>query len=147
MKNVTIPNDTFAIEIGRLIAEGAEVVFKPKGVSMLPFIRGGRDSIVLRKPSALKAGDIVMARTEGSRYVVHRIIKAEEGRLTLMGDGNISGLEHCTEADVLGVAVKIIRDGKEIDCQSTEHLKKARIWARLLPVRRYLLAIYKRIIL
>lgn len=145
MKSMTVPNETFAIEIGRLLEEGSEVVFKPKGISMLPFIRGGRDSIILRKPSVLKAGDIVLARTDDSRYVVHRIISAEEGRLTLMGDGNVAGKEHCTEKDVLGVAVKIVRDGKQIDCQSPAHLRKARIWARLLPVRRYLLAIYKRI--
>lgn len=144
---MTIPNDKFATEIGRLMAEGSEVVFKPKGVSMLPFIRGGRDSVVLRKPSSVKAGDIVLAKTDDSRYVLHRIIKAEKGRLTLMGDGNISGHEHCTDSDVLGVATKIIRDGKEIDCQSPEHLKKVKRWTRLLPVRRYLLAIYKRIIL
>lgn len=147
MKSMTIPNETFVLEIGKLIAEGSEVVFKPKGVSMLPFIRGGRDSIILRKPDVLKVGDIVLARTDDSRYVVHRITGSEGGRLTLMGDGNIAVKEHCTEKDVLGVAVKIIRNGKETDCQSPAHMRKAMIWAKLLPVRRYLLAIYKRIIL
>ena len=61
MQTKTVPNAELIHEIGKLIEEGQEVIFKPKGVSMLPFIRGGRDSVLLRKADELKVGDIALA--------------------------------------------------------------------------------------
>lgn len=147
MQTRIIPNETLIPEIARFIEEGMEVTFKPKGMSMLPFIRGERDSVVLKKADSLKTGDIALAETEGSRYVLHRIERIEGETVILMGDGNIAGRERCRRSDILAVASKIIRDGKEIDCSSASHQRKAKIWKALLPVRRYLLAIYKRTIL
>ncbi len=147
MQTRKIPNETLIPEIARLIEEGMDVTFKPKGVSMLPFIRGERDSVVLRKAASIKVGDIALAETEGSGYVLHRIEKIEGETVVLMGDGNIAGRETCSRSRILAVAARIIRDGKEIDCDSPSHRRNAKIWRFLLPVRRYLLAIYKRTIL
>jgi hypothetical protein len=146
MQTKTVPNAELIHEIGKLIEEGQEVIFKPKGVSMLPFIRGGRDSVLLRKADELKVGDIALAEISEGRYVLHRIEKIEGEVVVLMGDGNLVGREKCRRKDVMAIAVKIIKDRREIDCQSQGHLRNAEIWRRLLPVRRYLLAIYRRII-
>jgi SOS-response transcriptional repressor LexA len=147
MQTKTVPNAELIPAIGKLIEEGQEVIFKPKGVSMHPFIRGGRDSVLLRKAGKLKAGDIVLAEISDGMFVLHRIEKIEDEKIVLMGDGNLVGRERCRRNDVLAIAVKIIKGQKEIDCQSQRHLRNAAIWRRLLPVRRYLLAIYRRIIL
>lgn len=145
METRTVPNAELIPAIGKLIEEGQDVIFKPKGSSMLPFIRGGRDSVLLRKAENLKAGDIVLAEISKERYVLHRIEKIENETIILMGDGNIVGRERCGREDVLAIAVKIIKDKREIDCQSQRHLRNAEIWRKLLPVRRYLLAIIKRL--
>ena len=42
-----IPNEILFAEVRRLIAENRNVTLKAKGSSMLPFIRGGEDSVVL----------------------------------------------------------------------------------------------------
>ena len=146
MQTKTVPNAELIHEIGKLIEEGQEVIFKPKGVSMLPFIRGGRDSVLLRKADELKVGDIALAEISQGRYVLHRIEKIEDEVIVLMGDGNLVGREKCRREDVMAIAVKIIKGKRTIDCQSRKHLRNAVIWRRLLPVRRYLLAIYRRII-
>lgn len=146
MQTKTVPNAELIPAIGKLIEEGQEVIFKPKGVSMLPFIRGGRDSVLLRKADGLKVGDIALAEISEGRYVLHRIEKIEGEVIVLMGDGNLVGRERCRKEDVMAIAVKIIKENKEIDCQSPRHMRMAEIWKRLLPVRRYLLAIYRRII-
>lgn len=146
MKTKTVPNAELIPAIGKLIEEGQEVIFKPKGVSMLPFIRGGRDSVLLRKADGLKVGDIALAEISEGRYVLHRIETIEDDMIVLMGDGNLVGRERCRKEDVIAIAVKIIKENKEIDCQSPRHMRVAEIWKRLLPVRRYLLAIYRRII-
>ena len=146
MQTKTVPNAELIPAIGKLVEEGQEVIFKPKGMSMLPFIRGGRDSVLLRKADELKVGDIALAEISEGRYVLHRIEKIEGETIVLMGDGNLVGRERCRREDVMAIAVKIIKGRREIDCQSQRHLRNAEIWKRLLPVRRYLLAIYRRII-
>lgn len=146
MQTKTVPNAELIPAIGKLVEEGQEVIFKPKGMSMLPFIRGGRDSVLLRKADELKVGDIALAEISEGRYVLHRIEKIEGETIVLMGDGNLVGRERCRREDVMAIAVKIIKGSREIDCQSPGHLRNAEIWKRLLPVRRYLLAIYRRII-
>lgn len=148
MQKMTLPNDVLLPEVGRMVDEGLSVTLMTKGVSMLPFIRGGRDSVVLVKPRELRQGDIVLARTGTGHFVLHRIYGIDGENITLMGDGNVRGQERCTRGDVLAVAVKIIRDGgRETDCTSAAHLRCARLWRALLPVRRYVLAIYRRVIL
>lgn len=146
MQKRIVANDILIPEIIRLIAEGSKVRFTPKGMSMLPFIRGERDSVVLIAANDIKKGDIVLAQV-GHSYVIHRIVDLNDKVVTLMGDGNILGVEKCRYSDVLARAESIIKDGRTIDCRSESHLRKAGIWGKLKPVRPYLLAIYKRIIL
>ena len=152
MQRLILPNDVMLPEVARLLREGQNVTLRAKGNSMLPFIHGGRDSVVLQRTTSLHPGDIVLARLTGGQYVLHRIFSFEGDtscvdRITivLMGDGNLRGTEHCTLADIAGKAVKVIRDGKYIDCSAPVERRKANVWRALLPVRRYLLAIYRRV--
>ena len=145
MEKKIIPNDLLLGEVSRLVAEGEKVTIMTKGVSMLPFIRGERDSVLLQRPENLAPGMIVLAYVENRRYVLHRIMSMEGDKVTLMGDGNIAGVERCRIEDVKAVAVKIITPKGEIDCMSRKHLRRAAIWKSLLPVRRWILAIYRRL--
>ena len=146
MKTMIMPNEVLLPAVGEIVADGGSVTLKTKGMSMMPFIRGDRDCVILVKPSALKVGDIVLAKVNGGAYVLHRIFSAEGDRLVLMGDGNLKGKEKCMVSDVLALAVTIVKEnGKEIDCTSSMHRFLARLWRILLPFRRYLLAIYRRI--
>lgn len=137
-------------EATRLVSEGKRVVIRVKGNSMLPFLRNEKDSVELDKATDLKCGDIVLAFVENRRFVLHRIIKTDGNKVVLMGDGNLKGCELCTIPDIKAKAVKIIKEvkngTKQIDCTAPAHLKRACLWRKLLPIRRYLLAIYKRIL-
>ena len=141
MDKRTVSNEILLEDAARLMEEGREVTFRPLGTSMLPFIRGGRDSVHLRKMDEVAVGDIILIRLPGPRYVLHRLIAIEGENLTLMGDGNISGTEHCTKADVLGTVTAIER-GKRLVKPGDG------LWWRRLPrfFRRYFLAIYRRIL-
>ena len=146
MQKKVISNDILIPEIARLVAEGSKVAFTPKGVSMLPFIRGDRDTVLLKAPDALSRWDIVLAKI-GKAYVLHRIIDIKNEDLILMGDGNLAGVERCRRQDVIAVTEKIIKGKKEIDCRSKWFLRQSGLWLKLKPLRRWLLAIYKRIFL
>ena len=145
MEKKIIPNELLLGEVSRLVADGETVTIMTKGSSMLPFIVGGRDSVVLRKTDTLRIGMIALAFVDGCRYVLHRIISVEGDVVTLMGDGNIAGVERCRICDIKAVAVQILTPRKHIDCMSRSHLRQAAIWKSMLPVRRWILAVYRRV--
>lgn len=143
MKKVIIQNSLIFSEVAKLVSDGGCVTLKTKGNSMLPFIRGERDSVVLVKAKDIKLYDIVLALVNENQYVLHRVVDINGDKLTLMGDGNLKGCEVCSVENVIATAIEIIGGGKRYSCQSEQHFRKARIWKMLLPIRRYLLAIYK----
>ena len=139
MDKKILPNEILLGEVAAVLREGREAVIIPTGSSMLPFIHGGRDRVVLCARPDVSVGDIVLVRI-GEQYLLHRVIAADGDALTLMGDGNLAGTERCTVADVIGTVVEIIRP-------SGRHIRpgKGRLWRILRPLRRYLLGIYRRI--
>ena len=147
MRTVSVPNEYLLTEVSSLLSDGNIVTLKAKGHSMLPFIVGDRDNVVLQKKEIYAVRDIVLAEVDSKHFVLHRIINIEKNKITLMGDGNIAGTERCNINDIRGYAVSIVRKGKTINCNSKSESYKAYLWQKLLPFRRYLLAIYKRIII
>lgn len=145
MQHLIIPNNVLLPEVDRLLSEGINVTLKVKGNSMLPFIVGGRDSVVLTKAGNLHCGDMVLARLDDDRYVLHRIIRIEGEQITLMGDGNLIGTERCRLPAISGKVIKVVRNGKYIDVDTPTERRKAKLWKRLKPIRRYLLAVYRRV--
>ena len=145
MNKVVIPNAILLGEVKAMLAEGKDVVIPTKGNSMIPFIRGERDSVNLRKLDTLEVGDIVLAEIREGVYVLHRVFALDGDEVTLMGDGNRT-VEHCRRGDIAGTAIAILRDGvREKDCRSPKARRKARAWRRLLPFRRIILGFYRRL--
>lgn len=139
-------DDTIIEEAIRLVEDGVCVTLPVKGNSMLPFIIGGKESVILQKPVLSKKGDVVLAWVNGGRYVVHRIIAIEGEAVTLMGDGNLSGTEHCTLKDVKAKVTHVVgADERPHDLYCRWRRVAARLWWHLRPVRKYLLAIYRRL--
>ena len=131
-------------EAVKLVDDGVIVTLPVNGTSMLPFIIGGRESVILQKPRQPNIGDVVLAWVEGCRYVVHRIIRVDGENVTLMGDGNLAGTEHCTTGDLKAIATHVVsRDGKRHDLYCPWRQRASRLWWHLRPIRRYLLAIYR----
>ena len=145
----TLANDIVIKETIALLQEGRRVVLAVKGISMHPFIIGGKESVELVSPqSPLKVGDVVLAWVDGTHYVIHRIIGIDGNRVSLMGDGNIRGVEHCAKEEVAAVAEYVISPkGKRRYLYTKGRLRFARLWSKLLPVRRWILAIYRRTLL
>ncbi len=133
-----LPNEIFIPEITRLVSEGKQVVFTPTGVSMRPFIEGGVDNVTLVQPADLQVGDIVLAEIQPQHYVLHRIYAMQGDALTLMGDGNLVGTEHCSRSSILA-KVTAIHSPKG----HNKPLTRAWLWRHLLHSRRVLLKIYR----
>lgn len=145
--SVTMPNDILLGEVRNLIREGRSVIIMTKGLSMLPFIVGKKDSVLLEGTEEVKPGDIALAEISEGKYVLHRVIAVDGGTVTLRGDGNLRGVERCPFAGIVGV-VKEIRhaDGSSTNPGSASQMRRWRRWQRLpYIVRRYWLAFYRRL--
>lgn len=131
----TIDNRELFSIVRDALLEGQEVRVSVKGQSMLPFFRSG-STITLRPvhEQDIRKYNVVMADA-GHAFVVHRIIEVEGEKITLLGDGNYNGTEQVMRDKIYGV----------VDCSSL-HLFFAKIWLWMRPVRRYPLAIFRRVL-
>jgi hypothetical protein len=96
------------------------------------------------KPESVKVGDIVLAFVENSRYVVHRVIRIDGENVTVMGDGNLVGVEHCKISDVKAIASHVVNArGKRRSFANPLRRAAARAWVLLRPFRKWLLLAYR----
>ena len=68
------------------LALSQTVRFSPRGISMLPMLRQGMDSVVLSPlPQTIKKYDIPLYQRDDGQYVLHRVVKVGE-TYTCIGD-------------------------------------------------------------
>ena len=141
-----VANNILIPELVRLVNAQKEVRFTPSGVSMRPFIEGEKDSVVLVAPTDPRRGDILLAQVKNANgqttYVLHRLIRIEGETYILQGDGNLFGEEQCTRETILARVIRI-----ENPNGRRKPLTRGFLWHALLPVRKWLLKIYRHSIL
>ena len=103
-----------------MINQGHTVTFKLKGFSMRPFLEDGRDKAILGKHTTVRCGDAVLAEISPKT---------------------------CTLADIRGIALAFYRKGRSTPDYTSGRKWRiySAIWTRLLPIRRYLLYIYRKV--
>lgn len=147
MNKIVLPNEIMLGEVSALLSEGKEVEILTKGVSMLPFIKGDIDSVLLVRKDTVEAGDIVLAEILDGRYVLHRVRRVSARGVILKGDGNLRGTERCAVSDVKGTVKTIIRPGHTIDPNSPAQIRNWKRWCKLPRlVRRVVLGILRRVL-
>ena len=134
-------------EISRLISEGKTVTITAKGYSMNPFIVHLKDQITIGpwKDEQIKEGAVVLAKDTRGAYLIHRIIKRDGDRLTLMGDGNIGLTETARTSEVIGLMQSVTKKGRTYSVQSLRWRLYSWFWKMLTPVRRYPLALWRKL--
>lgn len=71
MEKLIVSNDTFFEEVIALLREGKKVTVPAKGESMLPFIVGGVDSVVLEGVDGESpAGTVLRTANVGGHFLV-----------------------------------------------------------------------------
>jgi hypothetical protein len=143
---ITIPNEVFFEEVERLLSEGESVEINIKGSSMYPYLREGKDKVVVspvRKEDLLRGAIILFRYLD--RYILHRIIRCEGGTFIMKGDGVWRNQEKASQEDIIGVVHTIIRpDGRTVSTNSFSAQVYWRYRHFLRPVRRCLVAVLRR---
>lgn len=133
--------------VRKLIDSGKTVTISLKGNSMNPFIVHLRDSMTLRKATDadIRKGTVALVLTDDGHYVLHRIYAVDGDVITMLGDGNVKMTEKCTRANIIGVMQSLDRKGHTVTPESREWKLYSRLWNFLTPVRRYPLALWRRL--
>ncbi len=106
--------------IESVFAEGGRFRLFPRGTSMLPLLRAGRDSVLLEPASHIRPRDILLYRRPDGQFVLHRLVRATENGLDMRGD-NQSVIEHNVDRDaVLARVVGVYRDDTYISVDSAK---------------------------
>lgn len=138
-----IPNDIFLGLVREYLTKGHCATIWVKGYSMRPFLEHMRDKVQLKPVDELHEYDAVLAEIAPGHYVLHRIIDIKGDEVTLMGDGNIRGTEHCKRSDVCGIVTHYIRPRRTILADDPQLQRRIVNWRKRLRWRRYLLAFYR----
>ncbi|MBQ0050064.1 MAG: S24/S26 family peptidase [Bacteroidales bacterium] len=138
-----LPNDAFLGMVRDYLHQGHTATIWVKGYSMRPFLEHMRDKVQLKPVDELRDYDAVLAEIRPGHYVLHRIIAIDGDNITLMGDGNLRGTEHCLRSHVCGIVTHYIRPKRTIKANDAALQRRIVKWRKRLRWRRYLLAIYK----
>ncbi len=114
---------------------GGEIAYSPKGRSMLPLIKQGRDTVILKKPDRkLKKGDIIFLRRTDGSFVLHRIIKVQkDGKYTICGDNQYILEKNIDNDNIIARICALKRGEKDFNLDGLPH----KIYFRLLFLRRF----------
>lgn len=110
------------------LAAGKTVRFSPRGISMLPMLRQGIDSVVLSPlPEKLSKYDLPLYQRDDGHYILHRIVSAGE-TYTCIGDNQFV-LEHGVRHDqMIALVTAFTRGGREIAVTDPGYRLYCRFW-------------------
>ena len=134
-ERITTELDALIPLIRERLAAGQSVCISPRGLSMQPMLRQGRDTVTLSAPPArLKWYDLPLYQRADGHYVLHRIIRVGD-TYTCIGD-NLFALEHgITQDQIIAVVTSFTRDGKNYNVSDRSYRLYCSAWHAIRPIR------------
>lgn len=110
------------------LAAGKTVRFSPRGISMLPMLRQGIDSVILSPlPRKLRKYDLPLYQRDDGHYILHRIVEAGE-TYTCIGDNQFV-LEYGVRHDqMIALVTAFTRGDREIPVTALSYRLYCRFW-------------------
>ena len=119
------------------LSTGGSVRFSPKGTSMLPMLRPGIDSVVISPvPEKLKRYDLSLYCRPDGRYVLHRIVRVDEG-YTCMGDNQFVEEKNVHHDQMIGLVTAFYRGQRCYSVTNVWYRLYCIFWYRSRYVRRF----------
>lgn len=134
------------LEEYRKLLEDAHIESLPlviTGNSMRPFLIDGRDTVHLsRLTRPLRRGDAVLYRRKNGKYVFHRVYRVSKDGITMLGDAQTIPEPGIQPDQIIAIMTSAERKGKPISPGSFWWEFFAKIWIRIVPIRKILCAVY-----
>ncbi len=101
---------------------GKTVRFAPRGTSMLPMLRQGVDSVVLKSaPDKLKKYDLPLYLREDGQFVLHRVVKVLKDGYVMCGDNQYMREYGIKQENILAVADGFYREDTYVGCNEKKY--------------------------
>ena len=92
------------------LSSGGDIMFGPKGVSMMPLIRQGIDSVKISPVTGrLKKYDVPLYRRKNGQFVLHRIVGVYKDSYVMCGDNQCIREKGITDDMIIGIMTEIIK--------------------------------------
>lgn len=119
------------------LAAGQSVRFSPKGISMLPMLRQGKDSVELSPlPADLKKYDLPLYQRDDGSYVLHRVVRVSR-TYTCMGDNQFEEEAGVRPDQMIGLVTAFYRGTRWYSVEHPVYRLYCRLWYHSRHLRRY----------
>jgi len=125
-------------DVEKLLLEGKTVMIPLNGLSMYPFLIGGRDRVILsplKEGEKLRRGDVLLYRRKGSILILHRLVKLKDGGLYFTGDNQVEIEGPLDREQVRGKMTGFERKGREHSVNFFPYRFCTGLWRLALPLR------------
>ena len=128
------------------LAAGQKVRYLPfRGVSMMPMLRQGIDSVELAPlPERLEKYDLPVYQYPSGKVVMHRVVDVKADHYVCRGDNTYSD-ERITEDMLIAKVTAFKRGEKRIEVTDPVYRLYARYWVAIYPIRRVWVPIKRRL--
>ena len=119
------------------LAAGQSVRFSPRGISMLPMLRQGTDSVVLSPvPETLKKYDLPLYRRDDGTYILHRVVAAGDV-YTCVGDNQFKQETGVRHDQMIGLVTAFYRGETYHAVTEPAYRLYCRFWYYSRPIRHF----------
>lgn len=124
------------------IKKSGRIIYTNVGDSMMPYIKQGRDVLVISEVNGrLNKYDVPLYKRDSGQYVLHRILKVRENDYVICGDNRWNKEYGITDRHIIGILTGVIRDGQEIPVTSRKYRIYVHLWCDLFLVRAFILRV------
>lgn len=119
------------------LESGNTVKFSPRGISMLPMLRQGIDSVVLSPVTGrLHKYDLPLYRRDDGKYILHRVVEAGE-TYTCMGDNQFVTEPGVRHDQIIAVVTAFTRGNRMHSVEESGYRLYCRLWYASRKIRRF----------
>lgn len=116
--------------IREVLESGGEFRLYPRGTSMLPLIRQGKDSVAIKSLNRPpRKYDILFYQRSDGSYVLHRLKDVSSTGLVIWGDNQYELETGVSNDQIIGYAARVFRGDRELDLQSRFYHAYLWLWS------------------
>ena len=120
------------------LAAGQKIQFSPRGISMLPMLRQGIDSVILSPvPEKLKKYDLPLYQRDDGKYILHRVVEAGD-TYTCIGDNQFVYERELRHDQMIALVTTFTRDGRQIPVTNPVYRLYCSFWHHSRSARHFL---------
>ncbi|MDP4121103.1 MAG: S24/S26 family peptidase [Bacillota bacterium] len=132
--------------IFEMLSSGGEVTFTVTGISMLPLLHEGIDTVTLSSAkSKLKKYDLPLYKRKNGAFVLHRVVKVtKDDGYIMCGDNQFYPEYGITDKQIIGIVKRIGKPNKTIYVNTFRYKLYCRFWVNTRFIRRVCASIKNR---